>query len=245
MNSKLFIKFLIIFLMLNVPLFSQYQDLNGWYSVGLGYEFEKKWEINFEEQIKCNSNSMKFDKIISDFDIQFKHKKWLSYSFGGRYVFNKTNENFWKQSSRLNFVLILKYEINRFQIISKTKTQIILDYKNRNDKVNSDDALFRQKVTIKYNIKKIKLTPYVSSELFVEDYRDDRKRPPFGFETNAVRFEIGTKYKINKKNELEIFYGFEKELNQVFNKRDFIFGINYKINLKSNTDKSDKLSLGK
>lgn len=227
MNKLRIIAFFCLALLITTQLHAQYQDFTGRYSVELDYKFKKKWKFNFKQECRLNSNSSQFNKSISDFGVEFKHKKWISYGIGGRYIISKTDESIYNKYFGVYFDLKLKYDIGKIELTSRSKAQLKLNYENLNDRVNSDAALLREKITAEYKIKKYKLKPFMSAELFFEDYKDNRKQHPLSFELNAYRLEIGTKYKIAPKHEIEVSYGYEHNLNQILDRQKYMLGISY------------------
>ncbi len=230
--KALFISLLLTVINTNV-VFAQYSDLTGKYSFGANIELGKKWEFELSNEFRLNSNSTRLDKNITDLSVQYKSSKILSYELGLRYLLNKTEFNLWENKVRLNFDFNIKKNFGRFSILSKTRAQVFLNYEGLEDRAKSDDALFREKLSFQYNLKNSKFTPFFSGEIFIEDIKDVRKSPAFSFKSNAIRFEVGTKYKINKHNILSGYLGYENELNQVINQRVSIIGLNYKYLIKS------------
>lgn len=216
--------------------YSQYRDLGGWYSAELGYNIGKRWKIGLQEELRLNSNSTHLKKHFTQLNIKFEHKPYLQYSLGGRYVFNKRSDGYWERAFRINFDVFLKKNFYNYTIQSRTRVQYILDYLNMRDRANSDEALFREEITVEYHLDKWRLTPYFSAEIFWEDYRNIQRRG-LSLETNAYRLIIGAKWKVAKRQTIGVFYGFESEVNQVINQKDFLIGIEYKYRLKFKTKK--------
>lgn len=77
--------------------------------------------------------------------------------------------------------------------ISKTEPEL---------KEHKNNTVLRSRLTAKWDIPKCKFNPFVSTELYS---RLDKWR---GFE--KLRSRIGTSYKINKDNAIELYYLFEK-----------------------------------
>jgi len=246
MKNKIII-LIICFSAFSLSTKAQYQDLGGWYSASASFNLNKKWGFELKEELRFNSNSLKLNKHLTDLQVNFKHTKWLKYGLGTRYYFDKTKDGFWENALRLNFDLMLKFKYEKFSILSRTRLQSSLNPKNTIGRMHSDEALIREKITIRYNLKKYNIKPFISGELFVEDYFvfgdiTGNQKPKIKFESNNFRLKLGVDYKVNKRNYIKFSYGYQQELNQIFNQRDFLISIKYTYKLIIKKRENDKIN---
>ena len=82
----------------------------------------------------------------------------------------------------------------------------------------------RFKVAAGYNIKKWKLDPVLSAEIFNQRGIDS------GFD--KFRVTLATGYKVKKVGEFGAFYRLERELNATYPMTTYILGLNYTYTLK-------------
>lgn len=215
---------------------AQYQDLKGWYNLELGFDIGKRFDVGLIQEFRFKSDLKKHDSHFTQLDLSFKHNNWIEYKIGARYIFDKksydlvvNDYDYYKNETRIHAAIILKQKYNNFTFALRTQAQLYTDNISNRSKVN--DALIRERLTIEYKIPKYKLTPYFSAELFLEDYKDVTKKKKFGIESNNYRLITGVLWKYAKKQSIKLFYGYEKQLNQVINRKDYILGVGFKFKI--------------
>jgi hypothetical protein len=118
-----------------------------------------------------------------------------------------------------------KYDFKRMDIKHR------LYYTNRNELGLSleegDERItqFRLATSVRYNIKKWKLDPKFSTELFWRGETDETTT------VDKIRFKLGSTIDFKKKGELDFYYGIEHE----FGERGanyYLIGLNYQFDLK-------------
>jgi len=234
----------LILTLLSFQVKAQYKDLESWYTIGVSKKLGEKWNVSLDEEFRFNSNATKLSKHFTDLQFKFKKRSWIYYQLGTRYYFEKSKDDYWNGALRINLDLNLKAKYDDFSFISRTRLQSSLNEENTIGRLHSDEALFREKITLKYNLKKYNLTPFISSEIFIEDYfvfnNSNAKKPiSVKYESNKFRLKIGTDWKINKQHNLRFSYGYQQEMHQVINQRDFLIQIGYTYKL-SNKKKNEK-----
>lgn len=213
MNKKLFI-FLSVFL--PSLAFSQIvSDAKIW----TGFSISKKiddFKFSISEEYRRAENFSQTDKMFTEFDVSHKLIKNLSAS--ATYRFNQ-DRNFeqggFDFNQRLSLDLSYDYELNDFEFSARTRYQVSFE-------TYSNDKLNRNKFSVKYNFNK-KLDPYLSYELFYQ-FNDVRA-------FNRTRFELGSKYKLNKNNSFKLGYIFENKFNRTNLEHNHIYFINYSIEI--------------
>ena len=231
MKNRNIIVVIIVFLSFQAK--AQYKDLEAWYTVGVTKKLNSKWNVGLAEEFRFNSNALHLDKHFTDLQFKYKKRNWIYYQLGARYYFDKSKDNYWNGALRINADLYFKAKKEDFSFVSRTRFQTSLNEENTIGRLHSDEALFREKFTLKYNFKKYNLKPFFSAEFFLEDYfvfntEADAKKPlSVKLESNKIRLKIGTEWKINKQHYLKFFYGYQQELNQVINQRNYILSIGY------------------
>jgi hypothetical protein len=227
--------FLIVLTVLGLDAFSQQgayvtvRDLEFWSSAELKYAVNKKWKLGLEEQLRLKSSASDVDQYFTEFNVKNKFSKSMFWGLGLRYIReNDTEGNVqgYEKHFRFNLDLGFKHEIKRFDMVYR------LRYQNKNELgISREDGdiankHMRLKISSSYNIKKWKLDPEISVEIFNE----------LGKEKNfdKVRFTASTAYKIKKFGTIGVFYRMERELNKSYPKITHIPGIKYTYTLKRN-----------
>ncbi|MFK8045416.1 MAG: DUF2490 domain-containing protein [Crocinitomicaceae bacterium] len=202
------------------------QDLESWSRIGIKYKPNKKWSIGLDQQLRLNQNSSLINQIITDLSAKYKFKSGLFFGTAIRYVADKNNDQSFDNDFRFNIDAGYKHNIKRLTLNYRIR------YQNKNEiglsqaEGDNVDKVLRLKVGADYNIKKWKLDPKFSAELF-SDLTESSDR------LSKLRFTFGTDYSFNKKNELGVFYRLERELNASYPKTTYIIGLNYTYTLKS------------
>jgi hypothetical protein len=199
-------------------------DLETWTSVRLRYNASKKWAFELQEQLRMKENSSVTDQYFTQLTARYKLTKNLSLGAGLRYI--KRNDTQGKIQGfedhfRYHFDLGFKHSLDRFAFNHR------LRFQNKNELGVSEEEgdfakkNFRFKSSIVYNIRKWKLDPKVSAEIFNKSHEGGTN----GF--NKYRLTFGTSYNLKKAGEISLYYRMEKELNTFLPKKVNIIGFNY------------------
>lgn len=193
---------------------AQEQDFQLWNSISLKNKINKDNSFYIKLGIRYRENAtINYKDFI---DLRFKHnlKKYINLSLGYRNIIE------YDISSSLE-------KKNRFYIdlnLSKKKKRYYFDIRNRiltQGNINGFNSLFRQRIKISYNIRKIKLEPSVSFEYF------------YGFsnKVNKIRTAVSMSYPIIKKLDLDFIYKIQNEFYIADPLTLFIFEtkLNYKL----------------
>ena len=209
------------------------RDMETWSSVGFELDLNKKWSFSLEEQLRLKSNSTEVDSYFTEFGLFYKG--FEHFEFGGNLRYQSINDNKGKIQGyethfRYNLDVAYSHKIDRFKLKYRIR------YQNRNevgvDELAGDYPIskWRLKAAVSYNIKKWKLDPTFSAELF------RRSQETTETEFDRVRMTLGTKYDLKKFGEIKGFYRIEKELNTTYPKTTHIWGLAYVYTLKIKTN---------
>ncbi|MFK8013497.1 MAG: DUF2490 domain-containing protein [Marinicellaceae bacterium] len=201
------------------------QDLESWTRIGLKYKINKNWSLALDQQLRLNQNSSLTDQIITDFGAKYKFNSGLYFGTVFRYIADKNNDESFDNDFRFNFDIGYKHKIDRFSLNYRFRYQNKNEIGLKQSEGDEIDKVWRLKIGAEYNIKKWKLDPKFSTELF-----SDRTQP--SDKLYKLRLTLGTEYAFNKRNELGLFYRLERALNTTYPKTTFILGLNYTYTLK-------------
>ena len=185
-------------------------DWGSWNTIGLEYKLDKKWTFSLEEQLRLKENISVVDEYFTQLGAEYKLFKGFNLAGGVRYIRqndNQGNIQGYENHFRYNIDATYKHDVDNFTLGYR------LRYQNKNELgVSAAEGDYanqniRLKASIEYNIKKWKLDPKFSAELFNHFEKEDDN----GF--SKYRLTFGTDYKIKKIGKIGVFYRFEKELN--------------------------------
>ena len=181
-------------------------------SVKLSFKPLKKVRFNLSPELRFDEN-MKLDKSLIEGELEYKAFKFLTLGAAFRYIANQRENKDTEYLSRFSYSATADKKFGDF------KADFRLRYSNYADE-DDDDALdfLRYKVSLKYDIPKCKINPFVSAEMFQE---------LSGSSVYKTRYAVGANYKLFKKNYLGVSYKFDYYRSEYKNKH--ILGIGYKI----------------
>jgi hypothetical protein len=185
----------------------QVRDFETWTGVGLQKKFNKKFKIGLEQQFRFYDNSSSIDQYFTNFSLDYKPMKYLTFSGGMRFIRDADKDDkTYDNHLRFNGDVSFKHSLDRVSF----KYRLRLQTNNELGFSRTEGDFLRNKVRLKaelkYNIPSWKLDPEFSTELF----RESGRYMISSFQ--KVRFTFGTKYQIGKFGTLGLFYRMEREL---------------------------------
>jgi len=171
----------------------------------------KKFKLSFMPQLRFDEN-FSLDKYLIESEVEYKALKFLELGATYRFIVNPRDTKDTEYYSRFAFSATAKKEFNRFESAFR------LRYSNYADDEITDKEFLRYKASLKYDIKKCKITPFMAVEAFQQ--LSDSK-------LYKMRYTVGADYKLFKKNYLGISYKFDYYKNEYKNRH--IISLGYKI----------------
>jgi hypothetical protein len=191
--------------------------------IELSKKLVKDLKFEFNPDLRL-LDDFKMDSYILESGLSYKMHKYLSiagyYRFEEAWDYKKTGVYKGKNSfNRLAFDVKSDYDFYRFNIQGRIR------YTKGLDALDNESEL-RHRAKLDYNVKGIKLLPFVSVEFFnnksVPD--DDKTKISGGFkDINKIRYTGGLSYTLTKKDEISLFYRLQD--NRVKNETDNILGL--------------------
>lgn len=203
-------------------------DFQSWNSLGIEKSlFAKKLDIGFNYHLRMDQNVSRVSSHFSEVYVKFDFSDKLSLASGLRYIEQNKDEDGYEESRRYHVDFIAKQKLSRLKLNSRLRFQ----EKRLSTEIYSNipEAKLRLRLKASYNIKKVKMTPFVSGEIFY--------LPEFNDETGwqKIRFTAGFSRKTKSIGKLTSFYRFEQRMprfrNETGTYMDHIVGINYTFKL--------------
>jgi len=175
--------------------FAQENDFQTWYSVSLNKKIIKKTNLSVKTGLRFRENSSLYAKQFTDFKIKRKYNKRISYALGYRYI------NKWDIALNISDQNRFYADVNYKNKFSKRFSYAVRNRLQSQGNFFSYKMTLRQKFALDYNIKKIKLTPSISTEYFLtlEDG------------INKLRSTIALGYPLAKKLDFELAFRIQQE----------------------------------
>lgn len=201
------------------------RDLETWSSINLKHKINKKWSLALEGELRLKNNSSEINQYFGQFDLEYNFSKHIEFSGGLRYI--KDNDNTGKIQGYENY---FRYNLDGTykQKLNDLSLKYRVRYQNRKELEESNEIKesLRFKVEAEYNIKKWKLDPELSGELFYSIGSESENQ------LESYRITLGTTFKAHKSAKINVFYGYDKEINTNYPKALNILGVKYIYNLK-------------
>ena len=191
------IKHSILLLFLStVSCIAQENDFQIWTSCSANDRVTYKTDINIKHGLRFRENTSLLSKSYSDVRLKYKYNKKVSLAVGYRDI-NEWNKQLVRETkSRYYSDLYLKHKLDRF----------MLSVRNRYQKQGNSEAttyLFRQELSVRYNIRKNKLEPLFAAEYFCTEQK----------QINKLRYTLGFSYPIYRDLDFTMSYRIQKQLN--------------------------------
>ena len=206
----------------------------NWLGGNLSLKVNKHWELNLENQFRYSIDDMRFDRNFTEFQITKKVNDYFNWGISYRYIVkNHDFENIFQNYNRYNYFITQNWDFgsnNRFNLKYRFQYQRRREnFLNTNKFIGELRKFWRFKTTLSYNIKKWKFDPKLGIEFFVRG----NNHPTDQF--NKYRISIGTKKKVNKRQNISFKYMFEKQYKSWNPEVFHVLAIKYNYQLKHQT----------
>ncbi len=194
-----------------------------WTSADVKKSFGKRWGIGAEVEYRTQDKFSDTERVTIAVQGEYK-VSFLKVDAGYKYMLGRSLEEttkkgniippYWIDRHRAYMSLSGKLKLGRFGLSLRERYQFTHRSgkwvpKYASDGVTSkkdewisskDKHILRSRLSCEYSIRKSKFTPFASVEVY-----DDLSA---GFDVEKLRYTVGSEYKINKRNRLELFYRF-------------------------------------
>ncbi len=185
------------------------EDFEVWTSINLEKEFLQHFEAEFEGSYRVYDNATRLKGLLGELGVTYKHKKWLRAKIGYRIASRIENIE-----HRLKGDLIVQAEFIRFEVSLRNRLQ-------REWEVNKVPRDFlRERLKLEYNINNFPLDPFIAGEAW---YRFNSAENQY----EEFRADVGFRWKISNKSDLDLFYRIMKEVNVNIPLRSYILGLEF------------------
>ena len=217
-------------------------DYETWAGITVQKSFlEKKLGLGFTHEFRFDDNSSHLDQYFSELTVDYELFKNFKAGVGYRFIRNNKKSGYVNEG-RIFVDLDYKHKIDRWTLSYRFRFQNQDELGLKKDDGDDITQKYRLRFKLAYNIKKVKLDPYISLEGFYTrsnqgiNYIETitERKIYSGFE--KLRYTIGLDYTIKKYFEIGAFYRIEqgfKSYTGAFNSPStyYIGGINLNFKL--------------
>jgi len=175
---------------------AQENDFQIWSSLSANDKVTYKTDISIKHGLRFRENASLLSKSYSDIRLKYKYNKKVSLAVGFRDINEWNKQLSREQKSRFYSDLYLKHKLDRFVFSVRNRYQ-------KQGNITAYTYLFRQELSISYNIRKNKLKPLLSAEYFYSEQK----------QINKLRYTLGFSYPISKDLDFDISYRIQQQFN--------------------------------
>jgi hypothetical protein len=199
------------------------QDFRIIQEISVIKNFSRKWEVSLGPRLILQHDVTQIGEFDIDAGVNYQVFKYATIGAGYRWSenLNKSDEYIVKHR--------LRGELDLFAIIIRLKAEYRICYQNidddlflSNDTIISRNVL-RNRIQLKYNIRKCPITPF----LYVEHFGQINRKDHYGIKFKS---SIGLDYSINKRHDLKLYYRVDRELNDKDPYTYYYLGLCYEYN---------------
>lgn len=198
-------------------------DNEGWTSLEFLLKPTKMFRLSLRQEFRIEENFSEVDQYFTQLYLGIRPFKRAELGAGFRYIQN--NDHTGKKQgyeTHLRFHLDMKYAVK----LSRFRVGVRLRYTNKNELERAEADCGKQhlrfKLRLKYNIRRWKLDPIFSSELFYA-----LEEGPEAAGVDKMRFTIGTQYKLGAMGKIGLYYRYEIPIDQSNEEPSNIFLLRY------------------
>lgn len=205
-------------------------DFGVWSGAEVKYNLSKKVEFGLECQMRFDNNSTRLNNTFVSPYGSYKLKKFLEIGLGYRWTNESDPGSFYGQTNTHRVTIDLEAKKIIDFIVKNSRWDLGFRLRSTHETGNGDrnSDYLRGQLELKYNVKGVKLEPFVSFEGFLHFndqlvYTSDNVRGVH--RVNKLRYRLGCKYEFMANQEVSLFYMIQDELENA--KSEFVLGIGY------------------
>jgi hypothetical protein len=224
MPKKLFILFAIV-LFLPCKVRSQVTDFDTWVDLELKGKLFKLVDLDVNPELRLWNNSTQVDSWLCEIEASVPIVKYFQLGLAYRYQLDVTKPNYNQRVNRFGVFAGVSYKLKRLKIAYKAYYYQEYTNMNTSELGYVPQKQHRHKLSLKYNIKKSKFTPYAMAEMgftFQPEWKNQERK---------FRGTIGLEYKIYKHLYVSVDYKYQQQFYNNNPKTDNILGIGMEYDL--------------
>ena len=187
--------------LLTIHTLSAQDDLGSSLSADITKRIIPGLNLSLEEDFRLRDNLSEVDRFSTTLELSYKPWKFLK--LGGAYnLINYNHETKgWEVRHRYYFFATGSYRFNRFTVSLRERFQSTYRVGVKETSKRANPKLYlRSRLEVEYDIRNCKFEPFASVELY------NTLNDPQGNKMNKLKYTAGSKYKLNKRNSLQLYY---------------------------------------
>ena len=194
---------LVLFLFCPLLLIAQEKDFQQWSKIGVYYDLNKDLSVSLDQGLRFRENASLPDVTFSNLSLKYDLIKKWSVAIGYRYITDFDLSQNTSISQRIYTDINYSKKKKRWQIKNRLRYQY-----------QEENFTLRDKIFLKYNIRKTPLEPFTTFELFFKDS-----------EFKKWRYTLGVSHPFLKEFDIDAFYRLQQSFNTNNPKQLHILGL--------------------
>ncbi len=246
-DDKLKIKLILLITLLlpSQQMMAQNNEWGLWTSASVEKKINKLWSVEAEGELRTRNDFKTIDRWSGGVEVNYKVASFLALGAGYTILYDNNIEkiswhddgtpnnwrpSYWGLRHRFNVDATLKHSIGRMRLSLRERWQYTYRPEKSTERYDFDNSkweekcvngkakhLLRSRLQIDYNLKKSKIDPFASVELFN------------GWNVQKVRYSIGADWKLSKKHSVGMGYRYQTTDDDDNNEPDrHILNVGYK-----------------
>ncbi|MCF6350999.1 MAG: DUF2490 domain-containing protein [Flavobacteriaceae bacterium] len=211
-------------------------DFSAWFAAELNYKLDKKWTFTVQEQLRLKENVSAIDTYFTQIGATYSISKNFDIAAAYRYIKENDNKGAiqgYDDFNRIQFDVIYGHRMDRFSLKYRLRYQMKNELGLSEADGDDPNNQTRFKASVGYNIRRWKLDPKISAEIFNRSGSAVNSKNDF----SKYRLTFGTSYNTKKMGRFGLFYRFEKQLNRTIAQTTNIVGLKYSYTIKNKKKK--------
>lgn len=225
---------IILFVFWSFGLYAQ-RDFGIWAGADMKYSYNKKLTFGLEYQWRFDQNVTQLNNTFISPYLSYKFKKYFEVGLSYRWTNESASKSYFGPKNFHRITIDLEAKNLQDFILKDTRIDIGCRLRSTHETERGDlnSDYLRGQIEVKYNVKGVKLEPFISFEGFLHFndqliYTSDNVKAVHRF--NKLRYRIGCKYEVMDNHEVNVFYMIQDELESL--SADFVLGVVYSFKLQ-------------
>ena len=184
-------------------LIAQEQDFQQWSKIGVSYDLNKDLSVSLDQGFRFRENASLPDVTFSNLSLKYDLIKKWSVAIGYRYITDFDLSQNTSTSHRIYTDINYRKKKKRWLMKNRLRYQY-----------QEENFTLRDKIFLKYNIRKTPLEPFTTFELFFKDS-----------EFKKWRYTLGASYPFLKEFDIDAYYRIQQSFNTNNPKQLHILGL--------------------
>jgi hypothetical protein len=205
---------------------AQETDFGTWLSFELTKEITKKFDLEFEEEIRIFEKFREINRFGTSVGGSYSLNKYVKGGAGYTWLYrHDVKDQLWENRQRYYIYLRGRFEVGRITFSLHEKFQSTYCDSSVPGFDYSPENYLRSRLQAEYDLKGNKATPYIGAEMHYQ------LNNPDGNEIDDMRYTLGIDFPLTKKLGMDTYLRMDQEMNVKNPVNLYLIGINLKMKL--------------